>query len=105
MFSLNSVIKRLHSSRMHTTHVLTVSPSMPCTRGMPGPGGMCLLWGVPAPGGGAWSRGACSWGVSKHALRQTPSPVNRMTNRCKNITLPQTSFAGGKNICHHSKRA
>ena len=21
--------------------------------------------------------------------------VNRMTNRCKNITLPQTSFAGG----------
>ena len=24
-------------------------------------------------------------------------PVNRMTNRCKNITLPQTSFAGGKN--------
>ena len=22
-------------------------------------------------------------------------PVNRMTNRCKNITLPQTSFAGG----------
>ena len=26
-------------------------------------------------------------------------PVNRMTNRCKNITLPQTSFAGGNN-CH-----
>ena len=25
-------------------------------------------------------------------------PVNRMTNRCKNITLPQTSFAGGKNL-------
>ena len=23
--------------------------------------------------------------------------VNRMTNRCKNITLPQTSFVGGKN--------
>ena len=23
--------------------------------------------------------------------------MNRMTNRCKNITLPQTSFAGGKN--------
>ena len=27
----------------------------------------------------------------------TPSSVNRMTNRCKNITLPQTSFAGGNN--------
>ena len=25
--------------------------------------------------------------------RQTPS-VNRMTDKCKNITLPQTSFAG-----------
>ena len=24
-------------------------------------------------------------------------PVNRMTNRCKNITLPQASFAGRKN--------
>ena len=24
-------------------------------------------------------------------------PVNRMTDRCKNITLPQTSFAGGNN--------
>ena len=33
-------------------------------------------------------------GVSQHALRQTP-PVNRITNRCKNITWPQTSFAGG----------
>ena len=28
---------------------------------------------------------------------QAHPPVNRMTNRCKNITLPQTSFAGGKN--------
>ena len=30
-----------------------------------------------------------------------PPPVNRMTNRCKNITLPQTSFAGGKNLLSH----
>ena len=26
-----------------------------------------------------------------------PSPVNRMTDRSRNITLPQTLFAGGKN--------
>ena len=26
--------------------------------------------------------------------------MNRMTNRCKNITLPQTSFAGGNNRVH-----
>ena len=25
-----------------------------------------------------------------------PPPVNRMTHACKNIALPQTSFAGGK---------
>ena len=29
-------------------------------------------------------------------------PVNRMTNRCKNITLPQISFADGKNIYKHA---
>ena len=26
-----------------------------------------------------------------------PPPVDRMTDACKNITLPQTSFAGGNN--------
>ena len=31
--------------------------------------------------------------ATTHALLR--QPVNRMTNRCKNITLPQTSFAGG----------
>ena len=31
-----------------------------------------------------------------HAGKPSP-PVNRMTHRCKNTTLPQTSFAGGKN--------
>ena len=25
-----------------------------------------------------------------------PHAVNRMTDKCKNITLPQTSYAGGK---------
>ena len=28
----------------------------------------------------------------------THPPVNRITDRCKDITLPQTSFAGGKNV-------
>ena len=30
-----------------------------------------------------------------HAGKSAPL-VNRMTHRCKNITFPQTSFAGGK---------
>ena len=48
---------RLHSSRMHTARSLTVSPSMHCA------GGVCLVWGVPGPEGGAWSGGAWSRGV------------------------------------------
>ena len=48
-------------------------------------GGGCLPGGV-CPGGGV------------HPLLHDGihPPVNRMTHRCKNITLPQTSFAGGK---------
>ena len=37
-------------------------------------------------------------------LRYTPSPVNRMTDGCKNITLLQTSFAGGKYFIRGSSR-
>ena len=77
-------IPRMHSSRMCTTHLLTISHSIPCVlEGLPNP---------PAP------------------RRQTPPDVDplvihvtcdacweaRTTHRCKNITLPQTSFAGGK---------
>ena len=82
--------------------------------GVPGPGGCtCLvLGGVPACSRGvggvpAWSRGvylpgpgvylpgprggvpAWSWGGC--LVRYSP-PVNRITDRCKNITLAKTSF-------------
>ena len=42
---------------------------------------MYLVWrgGVPGLGGG-------------YLVRYSPPPVNRMTNRCKNITLAKTSF-------------
>ena len=39
------------------------------------------------------SRGCLSRGCLSG---RPPPPVTRMTDRCKNITLPQTSFAGGK---------
>ena len=69
--------KRMHSSRMRTACTLTVSPSMLCSRG------------------GVWSRGV----VSQHALRQTPPPWTEfLTHASENITLPQTSFAGGKKV-------
>ena len=35
--------------------------------------------------------------VSQHALRQTPLWTEFLTHTTENITLPQTSFAGGKN--------
>ena len=56
-------------------------------------GGLCP--GVSVPGG------LCPRGVSVQAglcpgvsVRETASPVNRMTDACENITLAQTSFAG-----------
>ena len=78
-----------------------------CSGGVSALGG-CLLGGVCSGGvsalggsalgglfwGGLLGGGVCSRGggvVSQHALRQTP-PVNRMTDRCKNITLATTSL-------------
>ena len=59
----------------------------------PGGAGCLLLGGVSVPGGSA--PGGCLLRgvgvVSQHALRQTPL-VNRMTDRCKNITLATTSL-------------
>ena len=55
---------------MRTTRSLTISPSMVCSGGMPGPGGCLLLGGLPAPGGCLLPGGV----VFQHALRQTPPP-------------------------------
>ena len=35
---------------------------------------------------------------TRHPPDQPHLPVNRITDTCKNITLTQTSFAGGKNV-------
>ena len=80
---------RMHSSRIRTGRSLTVCRSLL-------PGGGCLLWGVSAPGGVSAPRG---WSASVHAgiphtppTREQTPPMNRMTNRCKNITLATTSL-------------
>ena len=52
--------------------------------------GGCLLNGGSARGGGCLPRGVCKGGGLGL------DPLNRITDRCENITLPQTSFAGGK---------
>ena len=53
------------------------------------PGGCMVLGGL-----GAWYRDG---GGGIPACTKADPPVNRMTNRCKNITLRQTSFAAGNN--------
>ena len=94
----------MHSSRMRTGRSLTVFRSLQpggvylVRGGVRGPGrvpglggctwsgGVYLVWGVYlVRGGGTWSREGCTWSG-------TPPPVNRMTNKCKNITLAKTSF-------------
>ena len=63
-------------------------------------GGMCA-WGMHAWGHvcleGMHSRGcACPGGVYARGMcAMHAPPMNRRTDTCENITLPQTSFAGG----------
>ena len=59
------------------------------------PGG-CLVWGGVCSWGGLLREGVCSQGgclLPGDVLPQTRCPpVNRMTDRCKNITLATTSL-------------
>ena len=83
-------------------------PQGVCSKGLL-PGGVCS-WGVSAPGGVSAPRGCLLWGVSAPrgvsdpreclllgggipACTEADTPaVNRMTDRCKNITLATTSL-------------
>ena len=56
-----------------------------CLQGVSDPGGVCS--------GGGCSRGCLTrGGLLQGGLPQTHPPVNRMTDRCKNITLATTSL-------------
>ena len=64
-------------------------PGGVCARGRSGPGGVSGP-GVSGPGGVSGARGRSGpWGISKTTNTpqdQTP-PINRITDRCKNITF------------------
>ena len=52
--------------------------------------GVCIQGGSTQPPGGSASGGSVQPGGSaSREVGQTPSPMNRMTHRCKNITLPK----------------
>ena len=75
----NEVMKNY--TRMHSSGMRTVRNSSRLLGGGGACSGRCLLWGVPAPRVGEcllwW--GSAPGGVSQHALRQTPPPVDRQT--------------------------
>ena len=95
---------RTHSSRMRTVRRLGrgggVCIGGICLRGMSAKEGVCL--GVSTQGGvspGAVCLGGCLPKGCTPPMDPEADiiPVNRMTDRGKNITLPQTSFVSGKN--------
>ena len=77
----------MHPSRMCTARLLTVSRSIREGGFLPG-GGVCLRGS--AGRGVVSTQGVSAQGwLSQHAMDRDPPPVKRMTDRCKNITLPK----------------
>ena len=84
-------------TRMHSSSIAGVCfPGGVCSGGGLLWGGLLwggLLWGVSALGGSApGGSNSGGGGVCLSAFSETTPPVNRMTNRCKNITLATTSL-------------
>ena len=72
-----NTLTRMHSSRMRTVR----------SSSRPGEGGLhqAPLWTRHTPSGSDPPR-------TRHPRDRHPPPVDRMTDRCKHITLPQTSL-------------
>ena len=83
---------------------------MLCSRGVSGPGWCLVLGGVPGlrgviglgrclvPGGLVWG------GIPACTGADPPPWTEFLTHASENITLPQTSFAGGKNVNKEDSR-
>ena len=93
---------------MRTARSLTIGGGGGCLpRGVSAQGGVCLggtsciwcyLYGASTPTE-CQHQCSCLYGVTQVRAGMRP-PVDGMTDGCKNITLPQTSFAGGKYCMH-----
>ena len=89
-----STLKHSYVERYQTNPSHECIPTAVAVRGGGGlqiPGDQAAPWDQAPPPGPDISPG------TRDPPPGTDSPVNRMTDRCKNITLPQTSSAGGKN--------
>ena len=101
VYLISLLVTRMHSSRMHTPHLLTVSQHAMhrvvvggVSQYVLGRGGGC----IPAcTGQGGVCIPACigQKRVSAQGVCGRHPPVDRMTDMCKNITFPQTLFANG----------
>ena len=76
------------------------SQGVSAPRGMSALGGVCLRGWYLLPGGGSvCPGGGLLWGGCIPACTEgRHPPVNRMTDRCKNITF--ANFAGGKTVTY-----
>ena len=122
LLEINEKLEQQECCRICTACLLSVSPSMHCSVGGvpgpralpgprgdgPGPGRVYLVGGCTWPQGGVPAQGSvsgpevylvlgCVPAQGGYLPRYSLRPVYRMTNRCKNIILPQTSFSGGNN--------
>ena len=87
---------RMHSSRMRTARLLTVSYSA-------GGGGICP---TPTPGYRTpMDADPPPLGYVTCDTCWEGNPPDRLTDACENITLPQTSFAGGKKFWRPALRS
>ena len=97
----------MHSNRMHSARLLTTSRNILCILGG-GEGSTEVPPPVGRPGGMSAHPPGCRPPLDSDPLEAEPpglvtwdacweaTPfVNGMIHRCKNITLPQTSYAGG----------
>ena len=93
-----TVKTRIHSSMMRTARLLTISRSIPCISGglhkwatsHPPPNRQTPTSWIQTP---LNADPPVMW-PGMHAGKSAPPPGGQI-NTCENITLPQTSFAGG----------
>ena len=100
---IDPIFNRGHNLKTHfqqeSIPVGCIPPAFPSSSaytGKPPSAFQCMLGSQPSVCLEANPTSQCMLGTPLPVHAGKPPPVNRMTHWCKNITFPQTSFAGGK---------